>query len=37
MGKAEHICAAVVRGAPVVVGRGAATEIVRPIADDLFR
>ncbi len=37
MGKADGICAAVVRGAPVVKGRGAATDIVRPVEDDLFR
>ncbi len=37
MGKAEGICAAVVRGAPVVAGRAAATEIVRPHEGDLFR
>jgi coenzyme F420-0:L-glutamate ligase/coenzyme F420-1:gamma-L-glutamate ligase len=37
MGKAERICAAVVRGASVRFGRGAATDIVRPPQDDLFR
>ena len=37
MGKAERICAAVVRGGPVRFGRGAATELVRPPHDDLFR
>ena len=37
MGKAERICAAIVRGAPIKPGRGAAVEIVRPPADDLFR
>ncbi len=37
MGKAEQICAALIRGAPVRFGRGAATEIVRPHAEDLFR
>lgn len=37
MGKTERICAAIVRGAEVVFGRGAATEIVRPPGQDLFR
>lgn len=37
MGKADNICAAIVRGAKVVPGRGAATNIVRPPQDDLFR
>jgi coenzyme F420-0:L-glutamate ligase/coenzyme F420-1:gamma-L-glutamate ligase len=37
MGKAERICAAIVRGAPAVPGRGSAAEIVRPARDDLFR
>ena len=37
MGKAEAICAAIVRGARLVRGRGAATDIVRAPADDLFR
>jgi coenzyme F420-0:L-glutamate ligase/coenzyme F420-1:gamma-L-glutamate ligase len=37
MGKTERICAAIVRGAPVVFGRGAAIELVRPPAEDLFR
>lgn len=37
MGKAAGICAAIVRGAPVETGRGAATEIVRPPEEDLFR
>lgn len=37
MGKAEGVCAAVVRGARVVPGRGAATQIVRPPSEDLFR
>ncbi|MFN2389081.1 MAG: coenzyme F420-0:L-glutamate ligase [Actinomycetota bacterium] len=37
MGKADGVCAAVVRGAPVTRGRGAATELVRPPAGDLFR
>ncbi len=37
MGKTERICAAIVRGADVVFGRGAATEMVRPPNQDLFR
>ena len=37
MGKTDRICAAIVRGADVVFGRGAATEIVRPPNQDLFR
>jgi coenzyme F420-0:L-glutamate ligase / coenzyme F420-1:gamma-L-glutamate ligase len=37
MGKAERIPVAIVRGAAVTVGRGAASSIVRPIEDDLFR
>ena len=37
MGKAENVCAAIVRGARVVRGRGAAVDIVRPPQDDLFR
>lgn len=37
MGKTSGICAAVVRGAAVRFGRGAATEIVRPPGEDLFR
>jgi coenzyme F420-0:L-glutamate ligase/coenzyme F420-1:gamma-L-glutamate ligase len=37
MGKTERVCAAIVRGAPVRFGRGAAAEIVRPAAEDLFR
>lgn len=37
MGKAEGVCAAVVRGARAVRGRGAATQIVRPPSEDLFR
>lgn len=37
MGKAEGVCAAVVRGARVVGGRGTATQIVRPPSEDLFR
>lgn len=37
MGKADDVCAAVVRGARTVPGRGAATQIVRPPSEDLFR
>ncbi|CAN5496783.1 hypothetical protein BH20ACT23_BH20ACT23_02720 [soil metagenome] len=37
MGKTTGNCAAIVRGAPVILGRGAATEIVRPPSEDLFR
>ena len=37
MGKTDGICAAIVRGAPVTQGRAAATEIVRPPDQDLFR
>lgn len=37
MGKTSGICAAIVRGAVVRFGRGAATEIVRPPGEDLFR
>ena len=37
MGKTKRICAAIVRGAPVTFGRGAATGIARPPSEDLFR
>lgn len=37
MGKADNIPVAIVRGAPVRVGRGNARELVRPAAEDLFR
>lgn len=37
MGKANGIPAAIVRSAPAEFGRGAAREIVRPVAEDLFR
>jgi coenzyme F420-0:L-glutamate ligase / coenzyme F420-1:gamma-L-glutamate ligase len=37
MGKTDAVCAAVVRGARVRGGRGAATELVRPPSEDLFR
>lgn len=37
MGKADNICAAIVRGVEVRSGRGAAVDLVRAPADDLFR
>lgn len=37
MGKTKNICAAIVRGSQAQPGRGAATEIVRPASEDLFR
>ena len=37
MGKAAGVCAAVVRGVRTIRGRGAATQIVRPPSEDLFR
>ncbi|MFN2524891.1 MAG: coenzyme F420-0:L-glutamate ligase [Actinomycetota bacterium] len=37
MRKRDGICAAVVRGAPIVLGRGAARDIARPHQQDLFR
>jgi coenzyme F420-0:L-glutamate ligase/coenzyme F420-1:gamma-L-glutamate ligase len=37
MGKTERVCAAIVRGAPAQRGRAAATDIVRPADQDLFR
>lgn len=37
MGKSDGVCAAIVRGARVVRGRGAAAQIVRPPSEDLFR
>jgi coenzyme F420-0:L-glutamate ligase / coenzyme F420-1:gamma-L-glutamate ligase len=37
MGKAENVCAAIVRGARTVPGRGGAVDIVRAPQDDLFR
>ncbi|MBW3594195.1 MAG: coenzyme F420-0:L-glutamate ligase [Actinobacteria bacterium] len=37
MGKIDKICAAIVRGANVRFGRGAATELVRPPHEDFFR
>jgi coenzyme F420-0:L-glutamate ligase / coenzyme F420-1:gamma-L-glutamate ligase len=37
MGKSLRICAAIVRGAEVVLGRGSASEIVRSPNEDLFR
>jgi coenzyme F420-0:L-glutamate ligase/coenzyme F420-1:gamma-L-glutamate ligase len=37
MGKAEAICAAIVRGARINFGTGSAAELVRPHEEDLFR
>ncbi|HEX2240352.1 MAG TPA: coenzyme F420-0:L-glutamate ligase [Actinomycetota bacterium] len=37
MGKSDRVCAAIVRGAPIVAGRGAAVDIARPPREDLFR
>jgi coenzyme F420-0:L-glutamate ligase/coenzyme F420-1:gamma-L-glutamate ligase len=37
MGKAERICAAIVRGARVTRGNGSAVQLVRQPKDDLFR
>lgn len=37
MGKVDKVCAAIVRGANVTWGRGAAVDIVRPPNEDLFR
>jgi coenzyme F420-0:L-glutamate ligase / coenzyme F420-1:gamma-L-glutamate ligase len=37
MGKTTGNCVAIIRGAPVVRGRGAAVEIVRPPGEDMFR
>ena len=37
MGKVDKICAAIVRGASVRFGRGAATDLVRPPNEDFFR
>ena len=37
MGKTTGNCVAIVRGAPLAFGRGAATEIARPPHEDLFR
>lgn len=37
MGKTTGNCVAIVRGAPVILGRGAAIEIARPPNEDLFR
>ncbi len=37
MGKRLGVCAAVVRGAPVTLGNGAAADIVRSSREDLFR
>ncbi|MGH2753080.1 MAG: coenzyme F420-0:L-glutamate ligase [Actinomycetota bacterium] len=37
MGKTRRVCAAIVRGAMVTRARATATEIVRPVEQDLFR
>jgi coenzyme F420-0:L-glutamate ligase/coenzyme F420-1:gamma-L-glutamate ligase len=37
MGKADQICAAIVRGATTTTARGAATDIVRTRGEDMFR
>ena len=37
MGKADRVCAAIVRGVRMERGRAAATDIVRPADQDLFR
>jgi coenzyme F420-0:L-glutamate ligase/coenzyme F420-1:gamma-L-glutamate ligase len=37
MGKIDGVCAAVIRGAPVVAGVGSAADLVRPQKEDLFR
>jgi coenzyme F420-0:L-glutamate ligase / coenzyme F420-1:gamma-L-glutamate ligase len=37
MGKIDGVCAAVIRGAPVVAGVGSAADLVRPHKEDLFR
>jgi coenzyme F420-0:L-glutamate ligase/coenzyme F420-1:gamma-L-glutamate ligase len=37
MGKAERVCAAIVRGAPVNTGTGSSSDLVRPHTEDLFR
>lgn len=37
MGKSTGVCAAVIRGASITIGRGSAVEITRPSNDDLFR
>jgi coenzyme F420-0:L-glutamate ligase / coenzyme F420-1:gamma-L-glutamate ligase len=37
MGKSAGVCAAIVRGAPIVRGSGSAAQIVRPPGEDLFR
>ena len=37
MGKTDRVCAAIVRGANLQRGRAAATDIVRPADQDLFR
>lgn len=37
MGKRERVCAAMIRGARVALGGGAAVDLVRPPGEDLFR
>ena len=37
IGKTERVPAAIVRGAPIRAAMGAATEIVRPVGEDMFR
>jgi coenzyme F420-0:L-glutamate ligase len=37
MRKSDGICAAIVRGAQVSLGRGSAAQIIRPRSEDLFR
>ena len=37
MGKTARVCAAIVRGAQLTWGRGAAADIARPFHEDLFR
>lgn len=37
MGKSTGVCAAVIRGAPIVPGRGRAADLIRAAEDDLFR
>lgn len=37
MGKTTGVCAAVIRGAPIVAGAGSAADLLRPHNEDLFR
>jgi coenzyme F420-0:L-glutamate ligase/coenzyme F420-1:gamma-L-glutamate ligase len=37
MGKAQRVCAAIVRGAPIRAGNGSAVDLVRSHDEDLFR